>query len=169
MIALDKVIEKYTGVHRHSIVENDAQNIYDLTIKLICDKINEDSISSTIYYCKCLQKEIIIDVEQDDIEFAQCYGDMNKIVIIYPKNNLWDILDNIYLGFQASLYCLLWDLVNDKSYKLKKHKYKSFNDIFDKDSVEDLHDLASLILNTPIKETKMLGCFDIPTKYIKYF
>lgn len=169
MNVLDKVIEKYTGVHRHSIIENDVQNIYDLTIKLICDKINEDSISSTIYYCKCLQKEIIIDVEQDDIEFAQCYGDMNKIVIVYPKNNLWDILDNIYLGFQASLYCLLWDLVNDKSYKLKKHKYKSFNDIFDKDSVEDLHDLASLILNTPIKETKMLGCFDIPTKYIKYF
>ena len=169
MIALDKVIEKYTGVHRHSIIENDVQNIYDLTIKLICNKINEDSISSTIYYCKCLQKEIIIDVEQDDIEFTQCYGDMNKIVIVYPKNNLWDILDNIYLGFQASLYCLLWDLVNDKSYKLKKHKYKSFNDIFDKDSVEDLHDLASLILNTPIKETKMLGCFDIPTKYMKYF
>ena len=169
MHVLDNVIEKYTGAHRRSIVENDAQNIYDLTIKLICDKINEDSISSTIYYCKCLQKEIIIDVEQDDIEFAQCYGDMNKIVIVYPKNNLWDILDNIYLGFQASLYCLFCDLVNDKSYKLKKHKYKSFNDIFDKDSVEDLHDLASLILNTPIKETKMLGCFDIPTKYIKYF
>ena len=169
MSALDKVIEKYTGVHRRSIVENDAQNIYDLTIKLICDKINEDSISSTIYYCKCLQKEIIIDVEQDDIEFAQCYGDMNKIVIVYPKNNLWDILGNIYLGFQASLYCLLWDLVNDKSYKLKKHKYKSFNDIFDKNSVEDLHDLASLILNTPTKETKMLGCFEIPTKYVKYF
>ena len=169
MSALDKVIEKYNDVHRHSIIENDVQNIYDLTIKLIRDKINKDSISSTIYYCKCLQKEIIIDVEQDDIEFAQCYGDMNKIVIVYPKNNLWDILDNIYLGFQASLYCLLWDLVNDKSYKLKKHKYKSFNDIFDKDSVEDLHDLASLILNTSIKETKMLGCFDIPTKYIKYF
>lgn len=169
MSVLDKVIEKYTGVHRRSIIEYDAQNIYDLTIKLICDKINEDSISSTIYYCKCLQKEIIIDVEQDDIEFAQCYGDINKIVIVYPKNNLWDILDNIYLGFQASLYCLLWDLVNNKSYKLKKHKYKSFNDIFDKDSVEDLHDLASLVLNTPIKETKMLGCFDIPTKYMKYF
>ena len=169
MSVLDKVIEKYTGVHRRSIVENDAQNIYDLTIKLICDKINEDSISSTIYYCKCLQKEIIIDVEQDDIEFAQCYGDINKIVIIYPKNNLWDILDNIYLGFQASLYCLLWDLVNDKSYKLKKHKYKSFGDSFDINSVEDLHDLVTMLLNTPTKETKMLGCFDIPTKYIKYF
>ena len=157
MSALDKVIEKYTGVHRCSIVENDAQNIYDLTIKLICDKINEDSISSTIYYCKCLRKEIIIDVEQDDIKFAQCYGDINKIVIVYPKNNLWDILDNIYLGFQASLYCLLWDLLNDKSYKLKKHKYKTFGNVFNENSVEDLHDLASLILNTPVKETKMLG------------
>lgn len=155
MIALDKVIEKYTGVHRHSIVENDAQNIYDLTIKLICDKINEDSISSTIYYCKCLQKEIIIiDVEQDDIEFAQCYGDMNKIVIIYPKNNLWDILDNIYLGFQASLYCLLWDLVNNKSYKLNRHKYKSFDNVFYENSVEDLHDLAVFILNENNKESK---------------
>ena len=60
MNVLDKVIEKYTGVHRRSIVENDAQNIYDLAIKLICDKTNEDSISSTIYYCKCLQKEIIM-------------------------------------------------------------------------------------------------------------
>lgn len=169
MNALDKVIEKYNGVHRRSIIENDVQNIYDLTIKLICDKINEDSISSTIYYCKCLQKEIIIDVEQDDIEFVQCYGDTNKIIIVYPKNNLWDILDNIYLGFQASLYCLLWDLVNDKSYKLNKHKYKSFDDVFFENSIEDLHDLASLILNTPIKETKMLGCFDIPTKYMKYF
>lgn len=139
--------------------------IYDLTIKLICDKINEDSISSTIYYCKCLQK-IIIDVEQDNIEFAQCYGDMNKIVIVYPKNNLWDILDNIYLGFQASLYCLLWDLVNNKSYKLKKHKYKSFNDIFDKDSVEDLHDLAVLILNTKYNEENFKTvCWDIPEHY----
>lgn len=166
MNVLDKVIEKYTGVHRRSIVENDAQNIYDLAIGIICDK---EFTSESIYFCECLQKEIIIDVEQDDIEFAQCYGDINKITVVYPKNNLWDVLDNIYLGFQASLYCLLWDLVNDKSYKLKKHKYKSFNDIFDKNSVEDLHDLASLILNTPTKETKMLGCFDIPTKYTKYF
>ena len=39
MIALDKVIEKYTGVHRHSIVENDVQNMYDLTIKIICDEL----------------------------------------------------------------------------------------------------------------------------------
>lgn len=169
MNALDKVIEKYNGVHRHSIIEYDVQNIYDLAIEIICDKTNKEVINSTIYYCKCLRKEIIIDVEQDDIEFVQCYGDINKIVIVYPKNNLWDVLDNIYLGFQASLYCLLWDLVNDESYILNKHKYKSFNNNFDENSVEDLHDLASLILNTPIKETKMLGCFNIPTKYTKYF
>lgn len=142
------------------------QNIYDLAIGVICDK---DFVSESIYFCECLQKEIIIDVEQDDIEFAQCYGDINNIIIVYPKNNLWDVLDSIYLGFQASLYCLLWDLVNDKSYKLNKHKYKSFDDVFYENSIEDLHDLASLILNTPVKETKMLGCFEIPTKYIKYF
>ena len=166
MSALDKVIEKYTGVHRRSIVENDVQNIYDLAIGMICDK---DFVIESIYFCKCLQKEIVIDVEQDDIEFAQCYGDINKITIIYPKNDLWDILDNIYLEFQASLYCLLWDLVKYKSYKLKKHKYKSFGDSFDINSVEDLHDLATMLLNTPTKETKMLGCFDIHTKYMKYF
>ena len=166
MSALDKVIEKYTGVHRRSIVENDVQNIYDLAIGMICDK---DFASEYIYFCKCLNKEIIIDVEQDDIEFAQCYGDINNITVVYPNDNLWDVLDNIYLGFQASLYCLLWDLVKDKSYKLKKHKYKSFSDVFYENSVEDLHDLAAMLLNTPAKETKMLGCFDIPTKYMKYF
>ena len=166
MNALDKVIEKYTGVHRRSIVANDVQNIYDLAIGVICDK---EFVGESIYFCECLKKEIRICVEQDDIEFAQCYGDIDKITIVYPKNNLWDVLDNIYLGFQASLYCLLWDLVKDKSYKLNKHKYKSFADSFDENSAEDLHDLACLILNTPIKETKMLGCFDIPTKYVKYF
>lgn len=163
MNALDKVIEKYTGVHRHSIIEYDAQNIYDLAISMICDK---DFVSESIYFCKCLQKEIVIDVEQDDIEFAQCYGNINKITIIYPKNNLWDILDNIYLGFQASLYCLLWDLVNDKSYKLKKHKYKSFGDSFGINSVEDLHDLAVLILNTKYNEENFKTvCWDIPEHY----
>ena len=168
MSALDKVIEKYAGIHRRSIVERDVQNIYDLAIEIISNKINKDSISSTIYYCKCLQKEIIIDVEQDDIEFAQCYGDINKIVIVYPKNNLWDILDNIYLGFQASLYCLLWDLVNDKSYKLKKHKYKSFGDSFDINSVEDLHDLAVLILNENDNENKdKTICFVNPPSFYK--
>ena len=166
MNALDKAIEKYAGVHRRSIVECDVQNIYDLAMGMIC---GEEFLSESLYYCECLQKEIVIDVEQDDIEFAQCYGDINKITLIYPKNNLWDVLDSIYLGFQASLYCLPWDLVNDKSYKLKKHKYKSFGDVFNKNSLEDLHDLASLILNTPVKETKMLGCFNIPTKHIKYF
>lgn len=38
MNVLNNVIEKYNGVHRCSIVENDAQNIYDLTIGIICDK-----------------------------------------------------------------------------------------------------------------------------------
>ena len=158
MNALDKVIEKYSGVHRRSIVEYDVQNIYDLTIGIICDKTNKEVINSTIYYCKCLKKEIIIDVEQDDIEFAQCYGDINKITIVYPKE--YDMLIDILYGFQASLYCLLWDLFNDKSYKLKKHTYKSFNDIFDENSVEDLHDLATILLNT--KGTFKLIYIDFP-------
>ena len=149
MSVLDKVIEKYTGVHRRSIVENDVQNIYDLAIGIICDK---EFTGESIYFCKCLQKEIRICVEQDDIKFAQCYGSINKITVVYPKNNLWDILDNIYLGFQASLYCLLWDLVNNKSYKLNRHKYKSFDDVFYENSIEDLHDLAVLILNENNKE-----------------
>ena len=82
MNVLDKVIEKYTGVHRRSIVENDVQNIYDLAMgrKMIYD---EEFLSESLYYCECLQKEIVIDVEQDDIEFAQCYGDINKITLIY--------------------------------------------------------------------------------------
>lgn len=102
MSALDKVIEKYNGVHRRSIVEYDAQNIYDLAIGIICDK---EFASESIYFCECLQKEIIIDVEQDDIEFAQCYGDINKITVVYPKE--YDMLIDISYGFQASLYCLL--------------------------------------------------------------
>ena len=38
MSALDKVIEKYTGIHRRSIVEYDVQNIYDLAMGMICDE-----------------------------------------------------------------------------------------------------------------------------------
>ena len=60
--------------------------------------------------------------------------------------------DTCLLVFGASVYCLFWDLVNDKSYKLNRHKYKSFNDIFDENGVEDLHDLAVLILNTKYNE-----------------
>ena len=71
MNVLDKVIEKYAGVHRRSIVEYDVQNIYDLAMRMIC---NEEFLSESIYWCECLQKEIVIDVEQDDIEFVQCYG-----------------------------------------------------------------------------------------------
>ena len=155
MSVLDKVIEKYNGLNRRSIVENDAQNIYDLAIGMICDK---EFISESIYFCECLQKEIIIDVEQDDIDFVQCYGDINKITVVYPKE--YDMLIDISYGFQASLYCLLWDLVKDKSYKLKKHKYKSFDDIFDENSVEDLHDLATILLN--IKGTFKLVYVDFP-------
>ncbi len=149
MSALDKVIEKYAGVHRRSIVEYDAQEIYRISMDMFVyneTEFEEIESVSNVYFCECLQKEIIIDVEQDYVEFAQCYGDINKITIIYPKE--YDVLIDILYGFQASLYCLLWDLVNDKSYKLKKHKYKSFNDIFDENSVEDLHDLATILLNT---------------------
>ena len=155
MSVLDKVIEKYTGVHRRSIVENDVQNIYDLAISMICDK---DFASESIYFCKCLHKEIIIDVEQEDIEFVQCYGDINKITVVYPKEH--DMLVNILHGFQASLYCLLWDLLNNKSYKLNRHKYKSFGESFDKNNVEDLHDLATILLNT--KGTFKLIYIDFP-------
>lgn len=35
MNVLDKVIEKYTGAHRRSIVENDAQNIYSKVFNVI--------------------------------------------------------------------------------------------------------------------------------------
>lgn len=35
MNTLDKVIEKYNGVHRRSILEYDAQNIYNKTFDII--------------------------------------------------------------------------------------------------------------------------------------
>ena len=35
MSALDNLIEKYNGVHRRSIVENDAQNIYSKVFNVI--------------------------------------------------------------------------------------------------------------------------------------
>ena len=75
---------------------------------------------------------------------------------------------HVYQVLGASLYCLLWDLVNDKSYKLNRHKYKSFNDIFDENSVEDLHDLAVLILNKNDNENKdKTICFANPPTFYK--
>ena len=161
MGVLDKVIEKYNEVHRRSIVEYDAQEIYRMSMNMFVyneTEFKEIESVSNVYFCECLQKEIIIDVEQDDIEFAQCYGDINKITVVYPKE--YDMLIDISYGFKASLYCLLWELLNDKSYKLKKHTYKSFNDICDENSLKDLHDLATILLNT--KGTFKLISFDFP-------
>ena len=46
MNALDKVIEKYNGVHRHSIVEYYVQNIYDLAMGIIWNEefLSRDSL-----------------------------------------------------------------------------------------------------------------------------
>lgn len=176
MIALDKVIEKYNGVHRRSIVERDVQNIYHKVFNIIEDKIicNEEISREFNYNCECLNTLITVSIEFSNVEYTQCYGDINRIVLVLPMQCL-DESDYLYfaierdtclLGFGASLYCLFWDLVKDKSYKLNRHKYKSFNDIFDKDSVEDLHDLAVLILNTKYNEENFKTvCCDIPEHY----
>ena len=175
MSVLDKVIEKYNGLNRRSIVENDVQNIYHKMFDIIEDKIfwNEE-IKEINYNCKCLNKSIKIDVEFSDNDYVQCYGDIDKIILVVSLNCL-DEYNHLYLinekdacifGFRASLYCLLWDLVNDKSYKLKKHKYKSFGDSFDKNSLEDLHDLAVLILNENDNENEdKTICFANPPSF----
>lgn len=177
MSALDKVIEKYAGVHRRSIVERDVQNIYHEVFDTIEDKIfcNEE-IKELHYRCKCLNSLIKVNIEFSNVEYTQCYGDINRIVLVVPIQCI-DESDNLYfinekdtclLGFGASLYCLFWDLVNDKSYKLKKHKYKSFNDVFDENSLEDLHDLAVLILNENDNENKdKTICFANPLSFYK--
>ena len=161
MNALDKVIEKYTGVHRRSIVENDVQNIYHKVFDIIEDKIffNKEIIREFNYNCECLNSLIKVNIEFGNVEYTQCYGDVNRIVLVLhiqclDESDIYFIneKDTCLLGFGASLYCLLWDLVNDKSYKLNRHKYKSFNDVFDENSLEDLHDLAVLILNTKYNE-----------------
>ena len=63
MNALDKVIEKYAGVHRRSIVEYDAQNIYHKVFDIIEDKIFwDEEIREFNYTSECLNKSIKIDV-----------------------------------------------------------------------------------------------------------
>lgn len=175
MGALEKVIEKYNGLHRRSIVEGDVQNIYHKAFDIIEDKIfcNEE-IREINYNCKCLNSLIKVNIEFSNVEYTQCYGDINRIVLVVPIQCL-DEYDHLYFinekdacifGFRASLYCLLWDLVNNKSYKLNRHKYKSFDDVFYKNSVEDLHDLAILILNENDNENKdKTICFVNPPKF----
>ena len=174
MNALDKVIEKYNGLHRRSIVEYDAQNIYHKVFNIIEDKIIcDEEVQEFNYNCKCLNNFIKVNTEFSNVEYTQCYGDINKIVLVLPiqcldESDIYFIneKDTCLLGFGASLYCLLWDLVNDKSYKLNKHRYKSFNDIFDENSLEDLHDLAVLILNTKYNEKIFKTvCWDFPDNY----
>lgn len=65
MSALDKVIEKYAGVHRRYIVEYDAQEIYRMSMNMFVyneTEFEEIESVSNVYFCECLQKEIIIDV-----------------------------------------------------------------------------------------------------------
>ena len=177
MSVLDKVIEKYNGVHRHSIIENDVQNIYSKVFDIIEDKIFDNKeIREFTYNCKCLNNFIKVNTEFSNVEYIQCYGDINRIVLVVPLNCL-DEYNHLYLinekdacvfGFRASLYCLLWDLVNNKSYKLNRHKYKSFDDVFYENSVEDLHDLAVLILNENNNESKYKTiCFANPPSFYK--
>ena len=175
MSALDNVIEKYAGVHRHSIIENDVQNIYSKVFDVIEDKIFDNKeIREFTYDCKCLNSLIKVNIEFSNVEYIQCYGDTNRIVLVVPLNCL-DEYNHLYLinekdacvfGFRASLYCLLWDLVNNKSYKLNRHKYKSFDDVFYENSIEDLHDLAVLILNENDNENKdKTICFANPPSF----
>ena len=177
MSALDNVIEKYTDVHRHSIIENDVQNIYSKVFDVIEDKIFDNKeIREFTYNCKCLNSLIKVNIEFSNVEYMQCYGDISRIVLVVPLNCL-DEYNHLYLinekdacvfGFRASLYCLLWDLVNNKSYKLNRHKYKSFDDVFYENSVEDLHDLAVLILNENNNESKYKTiCFANPPSFYK--
>lgn len=174
MSALDKVIEKYNGLHRRSIVECDVQNIYHKAFDIIEDKILcDEEVQEFNYNCKCLNSLINVNIEFNNVEYTQCYGDINRIVLVLPIQCLYESnylffneRDTCLLGFGASLYCLFWDLVNDKSYKLKKHKYKSFGDSFDKNSLEDLHDLAVLILNTKYNEENFKTvCCDFTDNY----
>ena len=164
-------------MHRRSIVERDVQNIYHKVFDIIEYKIfcNEE-IREINYNCKCLNSLIKVNIEFSNVEYIQCYGDINRIVLVVPLNCLDDFnhlhliaeKDACTFGFRASLHCFLWDLINDKSYKLNKHKYKSFNDVFDENSLEDLHDLAVLILNENNNESKYKTiCFANPPFFYK--
>ncbi len=87
MSALDKVIEKYNGLHRRSIVEHDVQNIYHKVFDIIEDKIfcNEE-IKEINYNCKYLNNFIKVNTEFSNVEYIQCYGDINRIVLVVPLN-----------------------------------------------------------------------------------
>lgn len=104
MSALDKVIEKYTGVHRRSIVENDAQNIYHKVFNIIEDKIicNEE-IKELHYRCKCLNSLIKVNIEFSNVEYTQCYGDINRIVLVLSIKCL-DESDYIFLMKEIHVY-----------------------------------------------------------------
>lgn len=64
MNALDKVIEKYNGVHRRFIVEYDVQNIYYKVFNIIEDKIicNEEISREFNYNCECLNYLIKVNI-----------------------------------------------------------------------------------------------------------
>ena len=65
MNVLDKVIEKYAGVHRRSIIENDVQNIYHKVFDIIEDKIfGNEEIREINYNCKCLNSLIKVNIER---------------------------------------------------------------------------------------------------------
>ena len=89
MSTLDNVIEKYNGAHRYSIVENDVQNVYHKVFDIIEDKIFDNKeIREFTYNCKCLNNFIKVNTEFSNVEYIQCYGDINKIVLVAPLNCL---------------------------------------------------------------------------------
>ena len=97
MSVLDKVIEKYAGVHRRSIIEYDVQNIYRKVFDIIEDKLFDNKeIREFNYDCKCLNNFIKVNTEFSNVEYIQCYGDINRIVLVVPLNCL-DEYNHLYL------------------------------------------------------------------------